>query len=55
MNEEDLAVVEKMKAYGGSFVRALAECCYKADALNLIKIKNTWSEYWAQYKKMAGV
>jgi len=53
MNEKDFAVVEAMEKYGGSFVQALAELCHRADHINLQKIKDTWSEYWEEYTKMA--
>lgn len=53
MTEEEMKVVDKMSAYGGSFVKALSECFYRADKENFIKLKFTFSEYWKQYKKMA--
>jgi len=53
MNEEDYKVVEAMEKYGGSFVKALAECARRADVHNLRKIKETWSDYWQQYKEMS--
>lgn len=53
MNEEDFAIVSAMEKYGGSFVKALAELCHRADHINLAKIKETWSEYWEEYTKMA--
>jgi len=53
MNEEDYRVVEAMERYGGSFVQALALLCFRADHVNLNKIKATWPEYWLQYSEMA--
>ena len=53
MTDEDIAVIEAMEKYGGSFVKALAECARRADAMNLIKIKTTWKAYWKQYTDMA--
>ncbi len=53
MSDQDIKVVEAMEKYGGSFVKALAECARRADAMNLIKIKTTWKAYWQQYTKMA--
>lgn len=53
MNDQDIAVVEAMEKYGGSFVKALAELTRRADAMNLIKIKTTWAAYWKQYTDMA--
>ncbi len=52
MNEEDNKIVEAMEKYGGSFVKALAEAARHADPINLQKIKDTWSNYWNDYKKM---
>lgn len=55
MNEQDFKIVEAMETYGGSFVRALAALCHRADPENLQRIKTTWPEYWADYKHKAGV
>jgi len=49
MNREEFAVVDKMAKQGGGFVKALAECFYRADPGNFIKLKDTFSEYWEQY------
>jgi len=49
MNERDLAVVEAMEKYGGSFVKALAQLAHRADPANLEKIKHTWATYWLEY------
>lgn len=43
--------IEKMEKYGGSFVKALAQCARRADPINLKKIQNTWPEYWAEYSR----
>ena len=51
--EEDYLIVEAMEKYGGSFVKALAECFRRADSFNTIKLKNAFPEYWKQYKDMA--
>ncbi len=53
MTDQDIKVIDCMEKYGGSFVKALAECARRADAMNLIKIKTTWKAYWQQYTKMA--
>lgn len=53
MSEQDIKVIEAMETYGGSFVKALAECARRADAINLQKIKDTWADYWQQYTEMA--
>ena len=52
MNEKDFHTVTMMEKYGGSFVKALAEACHRADLTNLQKIKDTWPEYWKQYSEM---
>ena len=51
MNEKDFHTVEMMEKYGGSFVKALAELCHRADSINLQKIKDTWPEYWKEYEE----
>lgn len=53
MNEEELKIVTAMSELGGSFVKALALCFYKADAINFKKLQDTFPEYWEQYKKLA--
>lgn len=53
MNDKDLKVIEAMETYGGSFVKNLAQLARSADRFNLIKIKQTWPEYWKQYEEMA--
>lgn len=50
MNEKDYETTENMEKYGGSFVRALGDLAKRADAQNLRKIKETWTEYWKQYE-----
>jgi len=50
MNDEEFEIVDKMKRFGGSFVKALAECFYKADPINFHKLRITFPEYWEQYK-----
>jgi len=46
---EDVHVFETMKIYGGGFVKALAECGYRADSVNLAKIKQAWPDIWNEY------
>lgn len=53
MADQDLAVIEAMEKYGGSFVVALAQAARRADSTNLAKIKETWADYWQQYTEMA--
>lgn len=52
MNDQDFWTLEAMTTYGGSFVKKLAECARHADDENLLKIKDTWPAYWAQYQLM---
>ena len=49
MNDQEFETVERMTKYGGSFVKALAECFRKADPINFIKLKDTFGDYWKQY------
>lgn len=51
--EKDIRVIEAMEMYGGSFVVALAYCFRKADSRNYEKLKNTFSEYFNQYRIIA--
>lgn len=53
MTEQDIKTVEMMEKFGGSFVKALAECARRADNINLAKIKLTWADYWHKYEDMA--
>ena len=55
LSENDMKTLDAMDVYGGSFVVALARACRFADPDNLGKIKGAFPEYWAQYRKMAGV
>ena len=52
MTDQEFRVLEKMQMYGGSFVKALANCFHKADNTNFKKLKDTFSEYWKQYEEM---
>jgi hypothetical protein len=49
----DFDVARTMIEYGGSFVRKLGAAALVADQDNLVKIKTTWPDYWAQYDRMA--
>lgn len=49
MTESEFEVVENMEKYGGSFVKALAECFHRADPNNFKKLKKTFINYWVQY------
>lgn len=52
MNDQEYLIVERMAKYGGSFVKALAECFHRADPVNFKKLKSTFHEYWRHYEKM---
>ena len=49
---EDLAnqVTENMVKYGGSFVKALADCYIKADYQNSIKLIDAFKDYFWKYR-----
>lgn len=51
--DEDLAVIKAMRAYGGSFVQALAQAALLADENNLKRIKDAFPDYWKRYAEMA--
>jgi len=53
MNEQEFKIVDAMAMYGGSFVKALAQCFYLADNINFEKLKSTFSEYWLKYETMS--
>lgn len=44
-----LDTVELMKRFGGSFVKALAECILRADQTNLKKLQDAFGNYISQY------
>lgn len=50
MTDQEFETVENMTKYGGSFVKALAECFRHADPNNFQILKSVFSEYWAQYE-----
>lgn len=52
---EKAAVAEMMERYGGSFVTNLGVALLYADPENTRKIKETWPELWARYKRMAKI
>jgi hypothetical protein len=47
--KEKEIVMNNMNRYGGSFVVKLSDALRAADALNTIKIKQAFPEYWKQY------
>ncbi len=44
-----LGIVARMRIYGGSFVKSLAECIMRADPDNLKKLQDTFQLYLKQY------
>jgi len=52
MTEHEVKVIIAMEQYGGSFVKALALCFYRADENNFKKLKDAFPEYWKQYEGM---
>ena len=51
MNETEFETVEMMEQYGGSFVKALAECFHRADRNNIDKLKVAFADYWCEYSE----
>lgn len=47
-----LDIVNNMETYGGSFVKALAQCILHADKTNLNKIETSWPEYIKKYAEI---
>lgn len=52
MNEDEIEVVSAMERYGGSFVKALANCFFLADRENIDRLKKAFPEYWERYATM---
>ncbi len=53
MNDNDLKIMEAMDAYGGNFVKALAQCAKATDEENLETLKTSFGEIWIQYAAMS--
>jgi hypothetical protein len=53
MNVPEFETVEAMRKYGGSFVKALAECFYRADGQNFAILKGAFGHYWREYEAIA--
>ena len=45
-------IIEKMREYGGGFVKTLAVAYLNADPTNRGIIRNTFREYWMKYSDM---
>ena len=50
MTPDDQKTIDTMDLMGGSFVRGLAYCARHADQTNLIKLKETFSDYFDKYE-----
>jgi len=50
LNEYEFEVVSKMSKYGGSFVKALAECFRHADHMNKEILIKSFPQLWAAYQ-----
>jgi hypothetical protein len=46
-------ILQAMSTYGGSFVQALAEAWRKADAVNELKLRTAFSNYYKEYGEFA--
>lgn len=45
-----LTIADNMKSFGGSFVKALAECVYRADNNNLAALVEGFLNYFIAYQ-----
>jgi len=45
----NLKIADNMEKYGGSFVKALAQCVRKADPINLMKLREAFPHYFNEY------
>lgn len=50
-HDDRLKVIKSMKAYGGSFVQALAQAWMFADEQNSAKIEAAFADYIERYAK----
>lgn len=51
MNDSEFETVEKMEKYGGSFVKALANCCHRADESNFRILKAAFGHIFSEYQE----
>lgn len=49
MTDQDLAIVEAMQRYGGSFVSSIGRAAQCADDRNLHRLKVAFPDYWHEY------
>jgi len=52
-DDKEYGVIDCMQKYGGSFVKALAECLLRAGPTNYQKLKGAFPEYFLEYAGMA--
>lgn len=45
-----LDIIENMQKYGGSFVKALADCFLRADPINRVKLAESFTDYIIKYQ-----
>ena len=50
-NYDPYQVVGAMQKYGGSFVKALADCWWRADSINEKRLQEAFSDYFEQYQR----
>jgi len=55
LDDKEYEIIELMQEYGGSFVKALAECLLRADPTNYQKLKDAFPEYILEYARMANL
>lgn len=51
MTDEEFDTIDNMTKFGGSFVKALAECFTHADPINFKILKEAFPRYWKQYSQ----
>jgi len=49
LSSKELLVYDRMKLFGGSFVKALAECWLRADRGNKTKLEEAFPDYFLEY------
>ena len=53
LTRTDDEILTAMESHGGSFVQSLAQCCRRAGAINLAKLRAAFPEYWNEYAEVA--
>jgi len=53
-DDTDDAIAETMIQLGGSFVSMLGQLFLRADAVNRIRLKHAFPDYWERYAALAG-